>query len=94
MTRRKPADPGVWYQRPTWYKGNRFSVVGHEPDVSWPPYSEMMDFELELACVIGKNGKDIPRETALEHVFGFTIFNDFSARDAQIAGEAGAAWGR
>ena len=49
----------------------------------WPPYSELMDFELELGCVIGRKGKDIPAERALEHVFGFTIFNDFSARDVQ-----------
>jgi 2-keto-4-pentenoate hydratase/2-oxohepta-3-ene-1,7-dioic acid hydratase in catechol pathway len=44
-----------------------------------------MDFELELACVIGKTGKDIQPEAALNHIFGFTIFNDFSARDAQYA---------
>jgi len=76
--------PKVWYERPTWYKGNRFSVVGHETDVQWPPYSEMMDFELELACVIGRKGRDIPAERGLEHIFGFTIFNDFSARDTQM----------
>jgi 2-keto-4-pentenoate hydratase/2-oxohepta-3-ene-1,7-dioic acid hydratase in catechol pathway len=84
MTGRKPAPiPELWYQRPTWYKGNRFSFVGHEADVTWPPYSELMDFELELACVIGRRGKDITPEHALDHVFGFTIFNDFSARDVQ-----------
>lgn len=76
--------PPLWYQRPSWYKGNRFSVVGHEHEVSWPPYSEMMDFELELACVIGKKGRDLTRENALDHVFGYTIFNDFSARDVQM----------
>ncbi|UCE30738.1 MAG: fumarylacetoacetate hydrolase family protein [Burkholderiales bacterium] len=76
--------PGVWYQRPTWYKGNRFSVVGHEAEVEWPPYSEMMDFELELACVIGRKGRDIPGSEAMAHGFGFTIFNDFSARDTQM----------
>ena len=44
----KPAAPvpEVWYQRPTWYKCNRFSVVGTETDVIWPPYAELMDFEL------------------------------------------------
>jgi 2-keto-4-pentenoate hydratase/2-oxohepta-3-ene-1,7-dioic acid hydratase in catechol pathway len=84
MTGRKSVPiPELWYQRPTWYKGNRFSFVGHEADVIWPPYSELMDFELELACVIGRRAKDIAPERALEHVFGFTIFNDFSARDVQ-----------
>jgi len=78
------AIPKVWYERPTWYKGNRFSVAGHEADVQWPPYSEMMDFELELACVIGRKGRDIPAAKGLEHIFGFTIFNDFSARDTQM----------
>lgn len=76
--------PKVWFERPTWYKANRFSVVGHEADVQWPPYSEMMDFELELACVIGKPGRDIPVEQGMRHIFGFTIFNDFSARDTQM----------
>ena len=83
-TGRKPNPiPPLWYQRPSWYKGNRFSVVGHEADVIWPAYSERMDFELELACVVGRKGKDIAPATALDYVFGFTIFNDFSARDVQ-----------
>src|SRR5215470_9233406 len=77
------AMPPLWYQRPSWYKGNRFSVVGHEADVIWPAYSERMDFELELACVVGRKGRDIAPATALDYVFGFTIFNDFSARDVQ-----------
>jgi 2-keto-4-pentenoate hydratase/2-oxohepta-3-ene-1,7-dioic acid hydratase in catechol pathway len=78
-----PISP-VWYERPTWYKCNRFSVVGHDETVRWPPFSELMDFELELACVIGRKGCDIPRESARDHIFGFTIFNDFSARDVQM----------
>jgi 2-keto-4-pentenoate hydratase/2-oxohepta-3-ene-1,7-dioic acid hydratase in catechol pathway len=82
----RPAQPvpAVWYERPTWYKCNRFSFVGHDSDVIWPPYAELMDFECELAMVIGRKGKDIPVERALDHIFGFTIFNDFSARDVQI----------
>ena len=78
-----PISP-LWYQRPTYYKGNRFSVVGHECEVQWPPYSDMMDFELELACVIGQTGKNISESDGLRHIFGFTIFNDFSARDTQM----------
>jgi 2-keto-4-pentenoate hydratase/2-oxohepta-3-ene-1,7-dioic acid hydratase in catechol pathway len=77
--------PEVWFKQPIYYKTNRFSIVGHETDVVWPGYSQWMDYELELACVIGKTGKDIKPETASQHIFGFTIFNDFSARDAQIA---------
>lgn len=77
--------PDVWYQQPVYYKANRFAVSGPEDDIVWPAYSQLMDYECELACVIGTGGKDIPKERALEHVFGFTIFNDFSARDAQAA---------
>lgn len=81
----KPGQPIAeeWYRRPTWYKGNRMSFVGPDHDVVWPSYSEKMDYELELACVIGKQGRDIAREAAWEHIFGLTIFNDFSARDIQ-----------
>lgn len=75
--------PRVWYEQPTYYKCNRFSVVGHEADVLWPTGAELMDYECEIAVVIGRTGKDIPRERAMEHVFGYTIFNDMSARDLQ-----------
>jgi 2-keto-4-pentenoate hydratase/2-oxohepta-3-ene-1,7-dioic acid hydratase in catechol pathway len=77
--------PEVWFKQPIYYKANRFSFVGHETDVVWPKYSNHMDYELELACIIGKTGKDIAPERAMEHIFGFAIFNDFSARDAQAA---------
>jgi 2-keto-4-pentenoate hydratase/2-oxohepta-3-ene-1,7-dioic acid hydratase in catechol pathway len=79
----QPEIPPLWYERPAYYKGNRMSVVGHDTNVVWPFYSELMDFELELACVVGRKGKDIPKEQAGEHIFGLTIFNDFSARDTQ-----------
>jgi 2-keto-4-pentenoate hydratase/2-oxohepta-3-ene-1,7-dioic acid hydratase in catechol pathway len=83
--RPRPPIPEVWYRQPVYYKSNRFSVVGPDTDVQWPAYSEWMDYECELACVIGRKGKDIRPEHAFEHIFGFTIFNDFSARDAQYA---------
>jgi len=76
--------PSVWYQQPIYYKANRFSVSGPEADVVWPSYSQVMDYELELACVIGSGGHDIPSSDAAGHIFGFTIFNDASARDAQM----------
>lgn len=89
--------PNVWYEQPVYYKGNRFSCVGHEHDVRWPAWSEVMDYELELACVIGRPGRDIAAGDALAHVFGYTIFNDASARDAQfreMAGQLGPAKGK
>jgi 2-keto-4-pentenoate hydratase/2-oxohepta-3-ene-1,7-dioic acid hydratase in catechol pathway len=75
--------PKVWYERPIFYHPNRFNVCGTGADVPWPAYSENMDFELEFGCYIGKPGKDISKERAREHIFGYTIFNDFSARDEQ-----------
>jgi 2-keto-4-pentenoate hydratase/2-oxohepta-3-ene-1,7-dioic acid hydratase in catechol pathway len=74
----------VWYERPVYYKGNPFSVVGHEAEVRWPSYSRIIDYELEIGLVIGRGGKNLSRERALEHVFGYTLFNDFSARDEQF----------
>ncbi|MGQ0429445.1 MAG: fumarylacetoacetate hydrolase family protein [Gammaproteobacteria bacterium] len=81
--------PPVWYERPLYYKANRFSISGPGDTIRWPDYSRLMDYECELACVIGLAGVDIPRERAREHIFGWTIFNDFSARDAQGAEMAG-----
>jgi 2-keto-4-pentenoate hydratase/2-oxohepta-3-ene-1,7-dioic acid hydratase in catechol pathway len=89
--------PDVWYRQPIYYKANRFTCIGHDADVTWPSYSDWMDYELELAAVIGKTGKDIQPDKAMEHIFGFTIFNDFSARDAQyveMAGQLGPAKGK
>ncbi|MAM63200.1 fumarylacetoacetate hydrolase family protein [Maritimibacter sp. UBA3975] len=77
--------PQTFYDQPIYYKANRFSVVGHEHDVIWPGYSNFMDFELEFGVYIGKPAKDVKKADAMDHVFGYTIFNDFTARDAQTA---------
>jgi 2-keto-4-pentenoate hydratase/2-oxohepta-3-ene-1,7-dioic acid hydratase in catechol pathway len=89
--------PKVWYKQPIYYKGNRLSFVGQGADVIWPRYAEFLDIELELAIVIGKKGKDITQETAEDYIFGYTILNDVSARDAQMAempGQLGPAKGK
>lgn len=75
--------PDVWYQQPIYYKANRFSVIGSGQNIEWPPYAEIMDYEMEFGVFIGKGGKDIPQESAREHIFGYAIFNDVSARDMQ-----------
>ncbi len=75
--------PDVWYKQPIYYKGNRFSVVGHEADVEWPTYSKILDYEMEFCIFTSKGGKNIARENARSHIFGYSIFNDISARDAQ-----------
>jgi 2-keto-4-pentenoate hydratase/2-oxohepta-3-ene-1,7-dioic acid hydratase in catechol pathway len=76
--------PKIFVEQPIYYKCNRFSVVGHEHEIRWPAYSRLMDFELELAIFIGKRGANISPQRAREHIFGYSIFNDFSARDAQF----------
>lgn len=81
--------PEVWYRQPIYYKCNRFSVVGTSTDVVWPRYSSVMDYELEFGCVIAKDGKNVSRADAKPFIFGWCIFNDFSARDAQMAEMAG-----
>lgn len=75
--------PKAWYAKPVYYKGNTFSIVGPEAQVHWPHYSQTIDYELEIALVTAKRGKDIPRGGSRDYIFGFMIFNDFSARDAQ-----------
>jgi 2-keto-4-pentenoate hydratase/2-oxohepta-3-ene-1,7-dioic acid hydratase in catechol pathway len=69
--------------RPFYYKANRFAVVGTDTDVYWPSYSNAMDYELEMAAIIWRKGANIARENAGSYIFGYTIFNDFSARDTQ-----------
>jgi 2-keto-4-pentenoate hydratase/2-oxohepta-3-ene-1,7-dioic acid hydratase in catechol pathway len=77
--------PPVWYAQPVYYKCNRLSVVGPDASVHWPEGSTQIDYELELAAVIGIGGRDIARSDAEKHIFGYTIFNDLSARDWQFA---------
>ena len=76
--------PRVWYEEPVYYKCNRFAVVGTGTDVVRPSYCKMLDYELEFGIFLGKRGKNIARDKAREHVFGYCIFNDFSARDQQM----------
>lgn len=72
-------------RQPIYYKCNRFAVIGADDEFLWPSFSKALDFELEFGCYIGRKGKDISKDAAREHIVGFTIFNDMSARDAQAA---------
>ena len=84
-TERQKAMAAAFKDRPIYYKANRFAVTGPDTTVNWPPYSKVMDYELEMGCVISRRGVNIPHDQASSHIFGFTIFNDFSARDTQGA---------
>jgi 2-keto-4-pentenoate hydratase/2-oxohepta-3-ene-1,7-dioic acid hydratase in catechol pathway len=97
MSGTPPRVPQAWYERPLFYHPSRFSVCGPDAEVPWPAYCEKLDFELEFGCYIGTPGKDIPKARAREHIFGYTIFNDFSARDEQakeMAGQLGPGKGK
>jgi fumarylacetoacetate (FAA) hydrolase len=73
-----------WYAVPVFYFSNPGGVVGHEAEVFAPGGSHALDYELELACVVGSECRDLPADDrALEVVAGFTIMNDWSARDLQ-----------
>ena len=61
------------------------SLVGHRAPVIYPKRVKLLDYEVELATVIGKECKDVPRKDALDYVAGFSVFNDISARDIQFA---------
>lgn len=75
--------PEEWYRRPAYYKGNPSAIGAHEQDVAIPSYAERLDLEFEFAAIIGRAGVDIAEEDALAHVFGYTVYNDFSAREIQ-----------
>ncbi|WP_146346550.1 fumarylacetoacetate hydrolase family protein [Phaeobacter marinintestinus] len=97
LGQKDPQLPPIWYEQPIYYKGNRLSFIGHGQDVIWPEYSEFLDVELELAVIIGRKGKDIAPEDAPAHIFGYSILNDVSARDAQMKempGQLGPAKGK
>jgi 2-keto-4-pentenoate hydratase/2-oxohepta-3-ene-1,7-dioic acid hydratase in catechol pathway len=72
-----------WYEAPTFYFTNPYALVGAHDDVPVPPGCHLLDFELEVAVVVGKDGASLTPEIAREHVFGYTILNDWSARDLQ-----------
>jgi 2-keto-4-pentenoate hydratase/2-oxohepta-3-ene-1,7-dioic acid hydratase in catechol pathway len=76
--------PKFWYDSPVYYKGNPFSVVGADAKVHWPAYTQKLDYELEIGIFIGKKGRNIIEGAARSYIAGYTIFNDFSARDIQI----------
>ncbi|MEF8913161.1 fumarylacetoacetate hydrolase family protein [Natronomonas sp.] len=89
--------PDVWYEMPVYYKGNADTIVGPGDEVPWPDYSEQADYELEIAAVIGKGGENIDAEEADDYIAGYTILDDFSARDIQLeemAGRLGPAKGK
>lgn len=86
VVRSVTGDAGVapeWYEAPTFYFTNPYALIGTGDDVSVPPGCELLDFELEVAAVIGTAGRDLSPEQARSHIAGYTILNDWSTRDLQ-----------
>jgi 2-keto-4-pentenoate hydratase/2-oxohepta-3-ene-1,7-dioic acid hydratase in catechol pathway len=76
--------PAEWYRLPIHWKGNPDTVIGPDDEVPWPHYTDKLDFELEVAAVLGKRAFQVTPEQALDCIVGYTIFNDWSARDLQF----------
>ena len=75
--------PAEWYEFPAFYYSNPNAVYGPDEEVPVPSYTKALDFELEAACVIGKTGRNISEPDAASYIAGYTIMNDWSARDVQ-----------
>jgi 2-keto-4-pentenoate hydratase/2-oxohepta-3-ene-1,7-dioic acid hydratase in catechol pathway len=86
-----------WYERPVYYKGNRMNVIGDGASVTIPRYTKAFDWELEFGIFLCRQGRDISEQNARDFIGGYTIFNDFSARDIQkreMGGRLGPAKGK
>jgi 2-keto-4-pentenoate hydratase/2-oxohepta-3-ene-1,7-dioic acid hydratase in catechol pathway len=73
-----------WYEAPTFYFSNPHSLVGAHDDVPIPPGCNVFDYELEVAAVIGRDGRDLTPASARDHIVAYAILNDWSARDLQF----------
>lgn len=81
--RRGTPVPEPWDRIPVYYKGNRRSISGDGDDVQWPSYTERLDYECEVAAVVGRPGRDLSESEASDAIFGYLVMNDWSARDIQ-----------
>ena len=72
-----------WYNIPAHYKGNVDEIYGPDDTIPWPAYTDKLDYELEICAVIGNPGRRISAKDAGRHIFGYTLYNDWSARDIQ-----------
>ncbi len=73
----------AWYRMPIYYFSSPLRIFGPDETVPYPSASEMLDYELEIGCVIGRDGSNVSEEDALSYIAGFLIFNDWSCRDLQ-----------
>nr|WP_257233866.1 fumarylacetoacetate hydrolase family protein [Streptomyces sp. JV178] len=76
--------PEQWYEAPAFYFTNPYAIHGPQDDVRIPPGCRRFDFELEVAAVIGRGGRDLSLDEAESHIAGYVLMNDWSARDLQF----------
>jgi 2-keto-4-pentenoate hydratase/2-oxohepta-3-ene-1,7-dioic acid hydratase in catechol pathway/sugar lactone lactonase YvrE len=77
----------LWHERPVYYKSSVTSFLGDGDTLPWPPYTNALDYELELGLVIARPVRDAAPDTVLAAVGGVVLINDVTARDAQYRGE-------
>jgi 2-keto-4-pentenoate hydratase/2-oxohepta-3-ene-1,7-dioic acid hydratase in catechol pathway len=76
--------PPEWYNLPAHYKGNPDAIYGPEDVVPYPGYTDKLDYELEICAVVGRRGRHIKAQDAGPYIAGYTLYNDWSARDIQM----------
>jgi 2-keto-4-pentenoate hydratase/2-oxohepta-3-ene-1,7-dioic acid hydratase in catechol pathway len=86
MKKNEPGDgtvPEPWYEAPAFLFMNPWSLVPTGADIPMPPFTQKLDFELEVAAVVKRTVRDVSIEEAADHIAGYCILNDWSARDIQ-----------
>ncbi|HWD61741.1 MAG TPA: fumarylacetoacetate hydrolase family protein [Humibacter sp.] len=78
-----PSVPEEWFNIPAYYKGNVDEIYGPDDTIPWPSYTDKLDYELEVCAVIGTPGRNLSAAAAPRHIIGYTLYNDWSARDIQ-----------
>jgi 2-keto-4-pentenoate hydratase/2-oxohepta-3-ene-1,7-dioic acid hydratase in catechol pathway len=76
--------PTEWYKLPAHYKGNPDAIYGPDDVVPYPGYTDKLDFELEVCAVVGRRGRRVDAADATAYIAGYTLYNDWSARDIQM----------
>jgi 2-keto-4-pentenoate hydratase/2-oxohepta-3-ene-1,7-dioic acid hydratase in catechol pathway len=82
-SRRSVPAARAFREMPLYHKGNHRAVAGPEEEIPWPRFTKELDYELEVAAVVGRYGRDLEPAEAESVILGYTLMNDWSARDAE-----------
>jgi 2-keto-4-pentenoate hydratase/2-oxohepta-3-ene-1,7-dioic acid hydratase in catechol pathway len=75
-------DP-LWYELPIFYFSSPYAMLGPTENLPMPPNCQWLDYEIEVAAVVGRDGRDIKASDATSYIAGYMVMNDWSARDTQ-----------